>query len=109
MPQTKAVVERGFSKMGQIMIKKRCLLDDNSFDLLMCISHNKENLTMKDTTQVMVFGLDFPKEESSVISCEYHRKNTTVETIIIFELHCIDHSYSIKNIQTISFGRYFLF
>ena len=104
----KAVVERSFSKMGQIMIKKRCLLDDNSLDLLMRISHNKENLTMKDTTQVMVFGLDFQKEESSVISCEYHRKNITVETII-FQLHCIDHGYSIKNIQTVSLCRYFLF
>ena len=47
------VVEHGFSKMGQIMTKKRCSLDDNSLDLLMRISHNKESLTMKDTTQVM--------------------------------------------------------
>ena len=53
VPHTEAVVERGFSKMGQIMTKRRCSLDVNSLDLLMCISHNKESLTMKDTTQVM--------------------------------------------------------
>ena len=47
------VVERSFSKMGQIMTKKRCSLDDNSLDLFMRISHTKENLTTKDTTQVM--------------------------------------------------------
>ena len=53
VPHMEAVVERGFSKMGQIMTKRRCSLDANSLDLLMCISHNKESLTMKDTTQVM--------------------------------------------------------
>ena len=50
VPYTEAVVECGFSKMGQIMTKKRCSLDDNSLDLLL---HNKESLTSKDTTQVM--------------------------------------------------------
>ena len=53
MPQMEAVVEHSFSKMSQIMTKKRCSLDDNSLYLLMHISHNKESLTMKDTTQVM--------------------------------------------------------
>ena len=53
VPHTEAVVERSFSKMGQIMTKTRCSLDVNSLDLLMCISHNKESLTMKDTTQVI--------------------------------------------------------
>ena len=53
VPHTEAVVEHSFSKMGQIMTKKRCLLDDNSLDLLMRISHNKESLTTKDKTQVM--------------------------------------------------------
>ena len=48
-----AVVQRDISKMGQIMIKKRCFLDDNCHDLLICISHNKESLTTKDTTQVI--------------------------------------------------------
>ena len=52
-PHTEAVVERGFSKMDEIIRKKRCSLDGNSLDLLMCISHNKESLTTKDTTQVM--------------------------------------------------------
>ena len=35
------------------MTKKRRSLDDNSLDLFMRISHTKENLTTKDTTQVM--------------------------------------------------------
>ena len=103
-----AVVEPSFSKMGQIMTNKRCLLDDNSLDLLMHISHNKESLTIKDTTQVM--DIWSGQEKSSVIICEYRRKNTTVETIVIFELYCIiDHSYSAKHIKTVSFCKYFLF
>ena len=53
VPHTEAVVQRDISKMGQIMIKKRCFLDDNCHDLLICISHNKESLTTKDTTQVI--------------------------------------------------------
>ena len=53
VPNTEQFFERGFLKMGQIMTKKKCSLDDNSFDLLMRISHNKESLTTKDTKQVM--------------------------------------------------------
>ena len=52
VPHTEVVNECSFLKMGQIMTKKRCLLDDNSLGLLMHISHNKESLTTKDTTQV---------------------------------------------------------
>ena len=37
VPQTEAIVEHSFSKMSQIMTKERCLLDDNSLDLLMHI------------------------------------------------------------------------
>ena len=44
IPHTEAVVERGFSKMGQIMTKKRCTLDDSSLDMLMRISYRKEPL-----------------------------------------------------------------
>ena len=53
LPHTETIVERGFSKMSQIMTKKRCSLDDNSLDLLMCISRNKKSLTTKDTTQIL--------------------------------------------------------
>ena len=53
VPNTEQFFERGFLKMGQIMTKKKCSLDDNSFDLLMRISHNKESLTTKGKTQVM--------------------------------------------------------
>ena len=34
---SEAIVERGFSKMGQIMTKKRTALIDNSLEILMCI------------------------------------------------------------------------
>ena len=50
---TRKLLAHSFSKMGQIMTKKRRSLDDNSLDLFMRISHTKENLTTKDTTQVM--------------------------------------------------------
>ena len=42
IPHTEAVVERGFSKMGQIMTKKRCTLDEKSLDMLMRTSQRKE-------------------------------------------------------------------
>ena len=38
IPHTEAVVERGFSKMSQIMTKKQSTLDDKSLDMLMRIS-----------------------------------------------------------------------
>ena len=41
---SEAVVEHGFSRMGQITMKKRCALDDRSLDLLMRISYRKEPL-----------------------------------------------------------------
>lgn len=44
IPYTEVVVERGLSKMGQIMTKKRCTLDDSSLDILMRISYRKEPL-----------------------------------------------------------------
>ena len=44
IPNTEAIVERGFSRMGQIMTKKRSTLDDRSLDMLMRISYRKEPL-----------------------------------------------------------------
>ena len=42
-----AVVERGFSKMGQIITKKHTSLDDNSLEMLiMWISYHKNPLSM---------------------------------------------------------------
>ena len=48
IPMSEAVVERGFSKMGQIMTKKRTALDDSSLDTLMRISYHKEPLTSNE-------------------------------------------------------------
>ena len=38
---SEAIVERDFSKMGQIVTKKRATLDDNSLGMLMHVSYNK--------------------------------------------------------------------
>ena len=67
--------------------------------------------TFPNVPRLLITYLLMPhrEEESSVISCEYRRKNITIETIIIFELYCIDHNYSVKHIETVSFCRYFLF
>ena len=48
IPMSEAVVQRGFSKMGQIMSKKRTALDDSSLDTLMRISYHKEPLTSNE-------------------------------------------------------------
>ena len=51
-----------------------------------------------------------PFQNSKMLHKLHHVLPTpTVEMIIIFELYCIDHSYSFKHIQTISFCRCFLF
>ena len=53
IPHTEAVVERGFSKMGQIMTKKRSTLDDKSLDMLMRISYRKEPLQNAEVKEIM--------------------------------------------------------
>ena len=51
IPHAEAVVEVGFSKMGQIMTKKRCALDDESLDMLMRISHRQQPLKSHELNQ----------------------------------------------------------
>ena len=46
VPSLEAVVERGLSKMGQIITKRRTSLEDNSLEKLMRISYHKNNLSM---------------------------------------------------------------
>ena len=50
---SEAIVERGFSKMGQIVTKKRTALDDNSLEMLMRISYNKTQLNTNDVKGVL--------------------------------------------------------
>ena len=52
IPHAKAIVERGFSKMGQIMTKKRCALDDESLDMQIRISHRQEPLKIHELNQI---------------------------------------------------------
>ena len=53
IPHTEAVVERGFSKMSQIMTKKRSTLDDKSLDMLMRISYRKEPLKTNELKEII--------------------------------------------------------
>ena len=53
IPYADAVVERGFSKMGQIMTKKRCGLHDESLDMLMRISYKQEPLKTHELNQLI--------------------------------------------------------
>ena len=50
---SEAIVERGFSKMGQFVTKKRTALDDNSLEMLMRISYNKTQLNTNDVKGVL--------------------------------------------------------
>ena len=52
IPHSEAVVERGFSLMGQIMTKKRCALDDKSLDLLMRIAYRKDPLQNHEINEI---------------------------------------------------------
>ena len=53
IPSSEAVVERGFSKLGQIITKKRTSLEDNSLEISMRISHHKDPLSMNDVKRVL--------------------------------------------------------
>ena len=53
IPHAEAVVERGFSKIGQIVTKKRCALDNESLDIIMRISHRQEPLTSHELNQII--------------------------------------------------------
>ena len=53
IPSSEAVVERGFSKMGQIITKKRTSLEDNSLEISMRISYHKDPLSMNDVKRVL--------------------------------------------------------
>ena len=50
---SEAIVERGFSKMGQIMVKKHSALDGNSLETLMRILYQKQSLNTNDIKQVL--------------------------------------------------------
>ena len=50
---SEVIVERGFSKVGQIVTKKRTALDDNSLEMLIRISYNKIPLNTNDVKGVL--------------------------------------------------------
>ena len=50
---SEVIVDRGFSKVGQIVTKKRTALDDNSLEMLMPISYNKTQLNTNDVKGVL--------------------------------------------------------
>ena len=49
---SETIVEWGFSKMEQIVTKKRSALDDNNLEMLMLISYNKTPLNTNDVKGV---------------------------------------------------------
>ena len=53
IPMSEVIVERGFSKVGQIVTKKRTALDDNSLEMLIRISYNKIPLNTNDVKGVL--------------------------------------------------------
>ena len=50
---SEAIVEKGFSRMEQIVTKKHTALDDNSLEMLMRISYNKTPLNTNDAKGVL--------------------------------------------------------
>ena len=53
MSMSEAIIERGFSKIEQIMMKKCTALDDNSLETIMRISHHKQSLNTNEVKQVL--------------------------------------------------------
>ena len=53
IPHAEAVVEQGFSKIGQIMTKKRCALNNENLDIIMRIFHRQEALKTHELNQII--------------------------------------------------------
>ena len=53
IPHSEAVVERTFSRMGLMMTKKQCLLEDRSLDMLMRVSFFKDPLNIEEVKAIM--------------------------------------------------------
>ena len=53
IPHSKAVVERTFSRMGLIMSRKQCSLEDQSLDILMRGSFFKDPLNIEEVKAIM--------------------------------------------------------
>ena len=66
---SEAIVERGFSKIGQIMAKKRTALDENSLEILMRISYHKQSLNTNDVNQVLELWRN--QKEREMISSDF--------------------------------------
>ena len=69
IPISEAIIERGFSKMGQIMMKKCTALDDNSLETLMCISYHKQSLNTSDVKQVLELWTN--QKERGIFSSDF--------------------------------------
>ena len=53
IPHSEAVVERTFSRMGLIMTKEQCPLEDRSLDMLMRVSFFKDPLNIEEVKAIM--------------------------------------------------------
>ena len=53
IPMSEAIVKRGLSKVGQFMMKKCTVQDDNSLETLMHISYHMQSLNTNDVKQVL--------------------------------------------------------
>ena len=69
IPMSEAIVERGFSKIGQIMAKKCTALDENSLEILMRISYHKQFLNTNDVNQVLELWRN--QKERGMISSDF--------------------------------------
>ena len=53
IPQSKAIVERGFSKMNLILTKTRTALRNDTMDALMRFSYGKTKLNAYETQEII--------------------------------------------------------
>ena len=53
IPHSEAVVEITFSRMGLMMTKKQCPLEDRSLDMLMRVSFFKDPLNIEEVKAIM--------------------------------------------------------
>ena len=53
IPQSEAIVERGFLKMNLILTKKWAMLDNDTLDALMRLSYRKPKLNAYETQEII--------------------------------------------------------
>ena len=105
---SEAIVERRFSKIGQIMTKKKSTaLDDNSLETVMRVSYHKQSLSTNNVKQVLE-QLWKNQKERRIFSSDFYLAIFHFFTYIYFLIVLLSIIYIKFDISFISFDKLIL-